>query len=90
MGALVCMILSSLGGLMTHPLKVLSLPAVCTPWGEGLIQIRVTGNSISSTLNGQIDNIFHRKLVINPYWLSSEHNNGITRKLYFSDNYAFT
>ena len=39
-------------------LKVLFLPAVRTHWGEGLVQIRVTGNPISSTLNGQIDNIF--------------------------------
>ena len=84
------MILSSLGGLMTHPLKVLFLPLVCTNWGEGLVQIRVTGSPIFSTLNGQTDNIFHEKPVINPYWLSSEHNNGITRKLYFSNNYVFT
>ena len=75
---------------MTHPLKVLFFPAVRTHWGEGLVQIRVTGNPISFTLNGQTDNIFHGKLVINPYWLSSEYNNGITRKLYFSNNYAFT
>ena len=75
---------------MAHPLKVLFLPAVRTHWGEGLVQIRITGSLISSTLNGQTDNIFHKKPVINPYWLSSEHNNRITRKLYFSDNYAFT
>ena len=24
----------------------------------------------------------------NPYWLSSDHNNGITQKLYFFDNYT--
>ena len=75
---------------MAHPLKVLSLLAVRAHWGEGLVQIRVTGNPISSTLNGQTNNIFHGKLVINPYRLSSEHYNGITRKLYFSDNYAVT
>ena len=90
MGDLVCMILSSLRALMAHLLKVLFLPAVRTHWGEGIIQIRVKGNPIFSTLNGQTDNIFHEKPVINPYWMSSEHNNGITRKLYFSDNYAFT
>ena len=50
----------------------------------------VTGNLISSTLNGQTDNIFHGKPIINPYWLSSEHNSGITRTLYFSDSYTFT
>ena len=75
---------------MAHLLKVLFLPAVRTHWGQGFIQIRVTGNPISSTLNGQKNNILHGKSVINPYWLSLEHNNEITRKLYFSDNYAFT
>ena len=52
LGALVCMILSSLGSMMAYPFKVLFLPAVCTHWEEGLIQIRVTDNPISSTLNG--------------------------------------
>ena len=47
-----CMILSSLGGLMAHPLKILFLPAVRTHWGEGLVQIRVANSLISSTLNG--------------------------------------
>ena len=72
---------------MAHLLKVLFLPAVRTHWGEGLIQIRVMGNPISSTLNGlklraasfplllmakQIT-FFHEEPVINPYWLSSDH-----------------
>ena len=35
---------------MAHPLKVLFLPTVRTHWGEGFVQIRVTGNPISSTL----------------------------------------
>ena len=61
-------------------------PPVCTNWGEGLVQIRVTDSPIFSTLNGQTDNIFHGKPVINPYWLSLEHNNGITQKLYFFNN----
>ena len=58
---------------MAHPLKVLFLPTIRTHWGEGLVHIKVTGNPISSTLNGQTDNIFHEKLVINPYWPSSDH-----------------
>ena len=36
-------------------------------------RIKVTGNPISSTLNGQTNNIFYGKPVINPYWLSSNH-----------------
>ena len=80
MGALVCMILSSLGGLMAHPLKVLFLPAVRTHWGEGIIQIRVTGNPIFSTLNGQTDNIFHGEPVILPLLAEFRLPEDITRK----------
>jgi len=42
------MILSFLGDLMAHPLKVLFLPTVRTHWGKGLVQIRVTGNGVLS------------------------------------------
>ena len=38
--------------ILAYPLKVLFLSIISTHWGEGLVHIRVTGNPISSTLNG--------------------------------------
>ena len=59
--------------ILAYPLKVLFLSIISTHWGEGFVHIRVTGSLISSTLNGQTDNIFYGKPVLNPYWPSSDH-----------------
>ena len=44
---------------------------------------------VLTTYNGQ-SKFSWKCQYYNPYWLSSDYNNGITQKLYFFDNYAFT
>ena len=43
----------------------------------------------SPIFNGQSESPWKYQYY-NPYWLSSEHNKGITPKLYISNNFAFT